>query len=265
MTNQEILDQIILAYKVAEELMVPIMVCFDGFRLSHTMMPVTIPSQEEVDAFLPPYRLPYHLSPEVPVNINPVVMTDPLPDPDGVVCPSYMGFRRRLQETLEAAPSTISEAGKNFQEAFERSYEDPLYRYRSEDARFLFVTMGSLASEASEAADILRDRGVPVGVIGTRVFRPFPAKALSQAAAKAQGLIVLEKAISYGYEGALATELKGALFSHDGLRPFVYNYIVGLGGKDVNPSDLLEAAEDTMTGFEKGEHQEHPRWIGSGV
>ena len=149
MTNQEVLDQIILAYKVAEQLMVPIMVCFDGFRLSHTMMPVTVPSQEEVDTFLPPYRLPYRLDPEVPVNINPVVMTDPLPGPDGALCPSYMGFRRRLQETLEAAPALIAEAGRDFSAAFGRSYEDPLYRYRSEDAKFLFVTMGSLASEAS--------------------------------------------------------------------------------------------------------------------
>ena len=265
MTNQEIIDQVILAYKVAEQLMVPIMVCFDGFRLSHTMMPVTIPSQEEVDTFLPPYRLPYRLDSETPVNINPVVMTDPLPDPDGALCPSYMGFRRRLQETLEMAPETIAEAGRDFQQTFGRSYEDPLYRYRSEDAKFLFVTMGSLASEASEAVDILRDRGTPIGVIGTRVFRPFPSKALAQATAQAQGLVVLEKAISYGYEGALATELKGALFSHNGHRPLVYNYILGLGGKDVNPADLLEAAEDTMLGFEKGDYQEYPRWIGSGV
>ncbi len=265
MTNQEVLDQIILAYRVAEQLMAPIMVCFDGFRLSHTMMPVAVPSQDEVDAFLPPYRLPYRLDPEAPVNMNPVVMTDPLPGPDGAPCPSYMGFRRRLQETLEAAPSVIAQAGSDFQLAFGRSYEDPLYRYRSEDARFLFVAMGSLASEASAAADILRDQGTAAGVIGVRTFRPFPTSALAQAVAQADGVIVAEKAISYGYEGALATELKGALFSHNGHRPLVYNYILGLGGKDVKPSDLVEAAADTMQGFEKGNRQEHPLWIGSGV
>jgi len=265
MTNQEILDQIILAYKVAEQAMIPIMVCFDGFRLSHTMMPVTIPSQDEVDAFLPAYRLPYRLDPEVPVNINPVVMTDPLPGPDGTLCPSYMGFRRRLQETLEGAAQIIAAAGRDFQTVFGRFYEDPLYRYRTEDARFLFVTMGSLASEPSEAVDLLRERGTPAGVIGARVFRPFPSRALAQAAADAEALIVLEKAISYGYEGALATELKGALFSHDGRRPVVYNYILGLGGKDVNPADLLEAAEAPRLGLEQGKPQEHPRWIGSGV
>jgi pyruvate/2-oxoacid:ferredoxin oxidoreductase alpha subunit len=265
MNNQEVLDQVLLAYKVAEQLMVPIMVCFDGFRLSHTMMPVTLPTQEEVDAFLPPYRLPYQIDPDVPVNINPVVMTDPLPGSDGTLCPSYMGFRRRLQETMEAALPVIAQAGAEFEQAFGRSYADPVYRYRAEDARFLFVTMGSLASEASEAADILRDQGYEAGVIGIRVFRPFPAQTLAEAAAGAQGIIVLEKAISYGYEGALATELKGALFSCNGHRPLVYNFILGLGGKDVKPADLVEAAEDTMRGVAEGKPQEHPRWIGSGV
>jgi pyruvate/2-oxoacid:ferredoxin oxidoreductase alpha subunit len=265
MTNQEIIDHVIMAYRVAEQLMAPIMVCFDGFRLSHTMMPVAVPSQDEIDSFLPPYRLPYQLSPETPVNINPVVMTDPVPGPDGTLCPSYMGFRRRLQETLEAAPLLIAEVGRDFAAAFGRSYEDPIYRYYSEDATFLFVTMGSLASEASEATDILRDQGINIGVVGVRMFRPFPANALAQAAAKAEALIVLEKAISYGYEGALSSELKAALFSHNGRRPVVYNYILGLGGKDVKPSDLIEAAEETTQGLTQGKRQEHPRWIGSGV
>ncbi len=265
MTNQEILDYIILAYRVAEQVMAPIMVCFDGFRLSHTMMPVTVPSQEEVDAFLPPYRLPYQISPEAPININPVVMTDSLPGPDGTLCPSYMGFRRRLQETLEAAPPLIASVGRDFGEAFGRSYEAPLYRYGPENARFLFVTMGSLASEASQATDILRDQGIEIGVVGVRMFRPFPAQALAEAVAGAEGLIVLEKAISYGYEGALASELKAALFSHNSNRPLVYNFILGLGGKDVKPSDLLEAARATMQGFENGQPQGCPHWIGSGV
>jgi len=92
MNNQEVLDQVIMAYRIAEQIMIPIMVCFDGFRLSHTMMPVTVPTQEQVDSFLPPYRTPYELSPDQPVNINPVVMTDPLPDGEGNLCPSYMVF-----------------------------------------------------------------------------------------------------------------------------------------------------------------------------
>ncbi len=265
MNNQEILDQVILAYRVAEQLLIPVMVCFDGFRLSHTMMPVEIPSQEAVDAFLPPYQLPYRINAEAPVNINPVVMTDPIPDPDGELAPSYMGFRRRLQETFETSLSTISEVGRTFGDAFGRSYEDCLYRYRDDDGDILFVTMGSLASEASDAVDQLRDQGIRAGVIGVRVFRPFPTTVLAHAASRAKGHVVVEKAISYGYEGALATELKAALFSSNGSRPSVFNYIVGLGGKDVKPTDLLDAARDAMDHMEKGIAQQHPKWLGSGV
>lgn len=265
MNNQEIIDQVILAYKVAEQLLIPTMVCFDGFRLSHTMMPVEVPSQEEVDAFLPPFRAPYELDPARPVNINPVVMGDSLPDPDGILCPGYMGFRNLLQESLESAPALIASTGREFGEIFGRSYEDCLYRYQTDDADFLFVTMGSLASEASETVDSLREEGIKAGVIGVRIFRPFPAKALAQAVENARSIAVVEKAISYGYEGALATELKGALFSYNGHRPAVFNYIVGLGGKDVKPSDLLEAAHETKQAAENGSRQGRPRWIGSGI
>lgn len=262
MNNQEVFDQIIIAYKAAERLLVPIMVCFDGFRLSHTMMPVAVPGQEEIDAFLPPFVPAYGIDPEKPVNMNPVVMTDPLKDPDGTLCPGYMGFRQRLQETHESALPLIAEIGREFGESFGRSYEDCLFRYKTEDAEFLFVTMGSLASEASETADLLRESGIKAGVIGVRVFRPFPSDALALAVEKARSLAVIEKAISYGYEGALATELKAALFSREGRRPAIFNYVVGLGGKDVKPSDLIEAAKETVEAAEQGSRQERPRWLG---
>jgi pyruvate/2-oxoacid:ferredoxin oxidoreductase alpha subunit len=265
MNNQEIVDQIILAYKVSEQLLIPTMVCFDGFRLSHTSMPVTIPDQQEVDAFLPPFKLPYAIDPDKPVNINPVIMTDPLPDPDGTISPGYMGFRRRLQESFESALPVIARAGEAYGEAFGRSYGDCLYRYQTEDADFLFVTMGSLASEASETVDMLRSQGVKAGVVGVRVFRPFPAKILADAVKRARALAVVEKAISYGYEGALATELKAALYSQNGSHPSLRNYIVGLGGKDVKPSDLLEASADALQAAEELIGQATPRWLGNEV
>lgn len=265
MNNQEVLDQVILAYKVAEQLFVPVMVCFDGFRLSHTMMPVEAPSQEEVDAFLPPYRPRYTLDPDRPVNINPVVMGDPIPDGEGILSPSYMGFRHRLQEQHEAAFQVIASEGARMAESFGRSYEDPLFRYRDDDAEVFCVCMGSLASEATEAVDVLREEGLRVGVLGLRVYRPFPARQLVQAVSRAQAIVVLEKAISYGYEGALATELKAALFSFNGHRPGVYNFIVGLGGKDVKPADVSEAVRESMRLSAGGIHQEHPRWLGYGV
>jgi pyruvate/2-oxoacid:ferredoxin oxidoreductase alpha subunit len=265
MNNQEILDKVIIAYKVAEQLHVPIMVCFDGFRLSHTMMPIEIPPQEAIDAFLPPYQPLETIDPDNPVNINPVVMTDPMRDGEGNLCPSYMGFRNRLQQTMESSIPVIAEAGRLFGDQFGRSYEDILYRYMTEDAEFLFVTMGSVASEATDTVDMLRSRGIKAGVIGLRIFRPFPAEILAKAVSGAKAIAVVEKAISYGYEGALATELKAALFSNNGHRPAVFNYIVGLGGKDLKPADLIEAAEETLQAANGATHQAHPRWIGSGI
>lgn len=265
LNNQEILDHVIMAYRIAERLHIPAMVCFDGFRLSHTMMPVTVPDQAEVDAFLPDYTLEYRIDPENPVNINPVVMTDALKDGDGRLCPSYMGFRRRLQESFDTALPVILETGRLFGERFGRSYADPLYRYRSEDAEILFITMGSLGSEASEAVDTLREEGIRAGVVGVRVFRPFPAAELAAAVGTAPVFAVVEKAISYGYEGALATELKAAIFSADGHRPSIFNYIVGLGGKDVKPAELADAARSTLEAARKGLRQPRPEWLGSGV
>lgn len=265
MNNQEVLDQVILGYKIAEQLLIPVMVCFDGFRLSHTMMPVEVPSESSVDAFLPPYSPLYTLDPGRPVNINPVVMGDPIPDGDGTLSPSYMGFRHRLQEQLESALPLIAREGKSFGEAFGRSYEDPLFRYQTDDAEVLCITMGSLASEATEAVDAMREEGHKVGVIGVRIYRPFPALQLVQSLARARTVAVIEKAISYGYEGALATELKAALFSCNGHRPGVFNFILGLGGKDVKPNDVREALRESQQLAAQGISQEHPRWLGYGI
>ncbi len=263
--NQEILDKIILAFKLAEKVLVPIMVCFDGFRLSHTVMPVKVPGQQEIDEFLPPFEPVYEIDPDNPININPVVMTDPLPGPDGELCPSYMGFRRRLQETHENVLSVYREVATEFAEKFGRDYSDPLYRYRADDAEILFVAQGSVASEATAATDILREKGIKIGVLGLNIFRPFPAKELAEASGKAGILAVFEKGISYGYEGVLCTELKAALYSYNGHRPEVLNFIVGLGGKDLNPQDLVNAIDDVTTKTKEGHEVKRPQWLGSGV
>lgn len=265
MNNQEVLDLTILAYRIAEQLLIPVMVCFDGFRLSHTVMPVEGVDQEQVDAFLPPYKPAYRIDAENPVNINPVVLSDPIPAPDGELCPGYMGFRARLQKSFENAWPVITDAAADYARLTGRSYEDCLYRYQADDADFLFVTMGSLSSEATETTDNLRARGVKAGVIGLRVFRPFPSTVLAAAVSQAKTIAVVEKAISYGYEGALATELKAALFSHNGHHPFIYNAIVGLGGKDVKPKDLEEIALDATAKCAESREQEHPLWFGYGI
>ncbi len=240
MNNQEVFDFVIMAFKIAERVLIPAMVCFDGFRLSHTVMPVEIASQEEVDDFLPPRVPPYEISPSSPININPVVMGDLMPDSNGKIHPDYMGFRRRLQKAHEEALDIISSVGKSFGDVFGRSYAEPYCAYACEDADTVFFTMGSLTSEAMEAVDKLRRDGERVGVVGLRVFRPFPARAIAESLSGFNRVLVVEKAISYGYETPLATEIKGAIYTYgNASHPEVLSFVVGLGGKDVKPDDIV--------------------------
>ncbi len=262
MNNQEVLDLVVVAFKAAEKLLIPCMVCFDGFLLSHTFMPVAIPGQREVDSFLPPY-VPFHaLDPENPVNINPVVTSEPLADPDGVLSPGYMGFRHRLQKTHEQALEVIGQTGREFGELFGRSYAEPLFGYRTDDADFVFVAMGAIVGEAAEAADALREQGVKAGVFGLRVYRPFPARQLYEALRERRAVAVIEKAISYGYEGALTSELKASFYGKGGPAPVISNFIAGLGGKEVATSDLMQAANASIAAARNSTPPERAQWIG---
>ena len=259
--NQEILDSILMGYKISEQVHVPMMVCFDGFVLSHTVMPVEIPEQEQVDAFLPPYVPHLQVDGPEPININPVMLAEPRANAQGVACPSYMGFRMRLQETLEKAGEVIAKVGGEFGKIFGRSYDCLLWEYKTEEADTILLTMGSLTNEASLAVDMLREKGHKTGVVGLRVFRPFPAQQLRQALSGAKQVVIFDKNISYGNEGATCTETKAALFE-GGLRPSIANYIVGLGGKPVAASDLEVATLEFlgMKGRVNG-----PQWLGISV
>jgi pyruvate/2-oxoacid:ferredoxin oxidoreductase alpha subunit len=259
--NQEILDNIIMAYKVTEQIHVPMMVCFDGFILSHTVMPVDIPEQKQVDAFLPPYVPHLQVDGPEPININPVMLAEPRANARGVTCPSYMGFRLRLQETLEGAADVILKVGREFGEMFGRGYDYLLWEYRTNTADIILLTMGSLANEASLAADQLRKKGYNAGVVALRVFRPFPAEPLRRALSNTKHLVIFDKNISYGNEGATCTETKAALFE-SGLRPTITNYIVGLGGKNVSATDLEEA---TLKALEQEGQTDRPHWLGVAV
>jgi pyruvate/2-oxoacid:ferredoxin oxidoreductase alpha subunit len=259
--NQEILDNIIMAYKITEQIHVPMMVCFDGFVLSHTVMPVAIPEQEKVDAFVPPYVPHLQVDGPEPININPVMLADSRANAKGVDCPSYMGFRMRLQETLEGAADVILKIGREFGEKFGRGYEYLLWDYRTDGADTILLTMGSLANEASLAVDQLRNKGYKAGVLALRIFRPFPAQPLRQALSNAKHLVIFDKNISYGNEGAACTETKAALFE-SGLRPTITNYIVGLGGKNVSAADLEEA---TLAALEQKCRVNGPQWLGVAV
>jgi pyruvate/2-oxoacid:ferredoxin oxidoreductase alpha subunit len=259
--NQEILDSVIQAYKIAEKTYLPVMVCYDGYILSHTEMPVEVPSQEAVDKYLPPYRPHTVLDPANPRNYNLVTLANPRVNAEGVLCHGYMEIRYLLQEALQQSRETMIAAGQEFGELFGRSYAKLLWEHRMQDAEIAMVATGSLAMEAVVAAEALREQGTRAGVLGLRVFRPFPGRDIAEALRRCRRIVVFDKNVSYGNEGATCNEIKAALYG-SGSSAAVSNFIVGLGGRDVKARDLADAVKRVLSPLDKGTlGDEHAQWI----
>jgi len=259
--NQEILDSIIQAYKIAESVYVPVMVCYDGYILSHTEMPVDVPAHEDVDRFLPPYKPHTILDSANPKNYNLVTLANPRVNADGVLCHGYMELRYLLQEALQNSRERITTVGREFGELFGRSYARMFWEDRLDDADIIIVAMGSLAMEAIVAAEMLREAGHKVGVLGLRVFRPFPKSDVVRALQKARLVVVFDKNISYGIEGATCSEIKSALYGSSA-RAVIRNFIVGLGGRDVKARELVDAVNKSLSSLKDGVlNKEYPEWI----
>ncbi|MFC1970124.1 transketolase C-terminal domain-containing protein [Chloroflexota bacterium] len=260
-SNQEILDSIIQAYKIAESVYIPVMVCYDGYVLSHTEMPVDVPAQEDVDSFLPPYRPHTILDPANPKNYNLVTLANPRVDAEGVLCHGYMELRYLLQEALQNSRETITRVGREFGQLFGRSYSNMFWEDRLDDADVVIVAMGSLAMEAIVAAGMLWEAGHKVGVLGLRVFRPFPKADVVKALKKSRLVVIFDKNISYGLEGATCSEIKSALYGSS-VNAVIRNFIVGLGGRDVKARELVDAVNKSLLSLkEDGLNREYPEWI----
>jgi len=259
--NQEILDSVIQAYRIAESVYVPVMVCYDGFVLSHAEMPVEILSQKNVDRFLPPYKPHTILDPANPKNYNLVTLPNPRVNTEGVLSHGYMELRQLLQEDLQNSREIISRAGRKFGGVFGRDYANMLWEDRLEDADIVIVAMGSLALEATVAADMLREEGHKVGTLGLRVFRPFPKSDVVRALENSRLVVVFDKNISYGSEGATCSEIKSALYGGD-VRAVVRNFIVGLGGRDIKAREMADAVSKSLPSLkESALNNEYPEWI----
>ncbi len=259
--NQEIMDTLIQAYRIAEQVYVPVMVCYDGYILSHTEMPVDVPDQADVDRYLPPYKPHTTLDPANPKNYNLVTLANPRIGVDGKLYHGYMELRYLLQEALQNSRETILQAGREFNEIFGRDYARMFWEDRSEDAEITIVAMGSLAMEAIVAADMLREEGLKVGVLGLRVFRPFPKSDVVQALRKSRLIVVFDKNISYGSEGATCSEIKSALYGTY-INASIRNFIVGLGGRDVKARELAEATKKAIASLKETViNPDYPEWI----
>jgi pyruvate ferredoxin oxidoreductase alpha subunit len=229
--NQEAADLHYLAYKVAEDhqVLLPAMVCFDGFILTHTYEPVDMPTQEQVDAYLPKFVPHEKLDAQDPISFGMLATPD-----------YYMEFRYANDQALQRSKEKIREAGKEFGAKFGRDYSAFVEGYRLEDAETVIVALGSLCGTVKEAIDEMRAAGKQVGLLKIRVFRPFPGQELAAALKGAKRIAVLDKNISLGSKGAVALEVKDALYG-SGIP--VLDYIVGLGGRDIRKRDIARIVE----------------------
>jgi pyruvate/2-oxoacid:ferredoxin oxidoreductase alpha subunit len=224
-------------------------------------MPVDVPAQVDVDRFLPPYKPHTILDPANPKNYNLVTLANPRVNAEGVLCHGYMELRYLLQEALQNSKETIMKVGQEFGALFGRNYGRMFWEDRLDDADIIIVAMGSLAMEAIVAADMLRKEGHKVGVLGLRVFRPFPKVDLVKALEKARLIVVFDKNVSYGSEGATCSEIKSALYGSS-INAAIRNFIVGLGGRDVKARELAEAVNKSLLSLKEGDlNREYPEWI----
>jgi 2-oxoisovalerate ferredoxin oxidoreductase alpha subunit len=251
--NQDILDTILQAYKVAEDqrVLLPAMVCYDGFELSHTSMPVEVPDKKDVDAFLPPYNTANALIDlERPATIGSLVSPD-----------LYMEFRFLIQEAMENAKRVAEEVAEDFSWRFNRNYEGQVECYKCKGAEVVIVSMGALSSEAKEAVDRLRKEKLSVGAVKVRLFRPFPKERIREFGKRLKAFVIVDRNISFGMEGALFTEIKSSLYALDE-KPKVLGFVAGLGGRDVRIRDIVKMvrkAYDAITNDKKFPDEE---WVG---
>ncbi|MHA1277604.1 MAG: transketolase C-terminal domain-containing protein [Candidatus Helarchaeota archaeon] len=260
--NQEIYDTIIQAYKIAEQIYSPVMVCYDGYILSHTLMPLETIAQHEIDTFLPPFKPAVVLDPNDPKVLN--LVTFPWVRHDHPHIEKFGGYpeiRYKLQQSLLSAFEVIDRVDKEFAQKFGRGYG--FYKeYRCESADYIIVGLGSLATEATVAADVLQEEGYNVGCLNLKLFRPFPAEILAKFAAQspASTFIVIDRNVSYGYEGAVCTELKAALYTHH-VQKNVHGYLLGIGGRDVTVDQISEIVHKSIQAIENGEYDRKTEWI----
>src|SRR5487761_2591997 len=223
-TNQEAADLHVQAFKLAEELSVPVMVCMDGYILTHAVESVDIPDQARVDEVLPPYDPRQVLDPKAPISIGAMV------GPEAFEEVRYLSYLRQL-DALDRIPEIAAE----FQTLFGRSSGGLLHSYRVSDAETIVVAMGSVLGTIKDAVDRLRDQGALVGVVGITSFRPFPAAAVREALRGAKQVVVVEKAFSLGFGGVLSTDV--AMATHDSdMR--LSTVIAGLGGRPITMKSL---------------------------
>jgi pyruvate/2-oxoacid:ferredoxin oxidoreductase alpha subunit len=231
--NQEVMDSIIQAYKVAEKVKLPAMVVLAAYVLSHTSETVDIPEQKKIDEFLPPFELEYKIDPEDPHAFGGLTASD-----------GYFELRYQINKAMEESINTWEEVGDEFGKHFSREY-GLVETYKIDDAKELIISSATIASTARSAIDHLREKGKKVGLLRIRVFRPFPSDKVKSIINAVDKAIVIDRNISFGASGIFYQEVKAACYNQKN-KPPIFGVITGLGGRDVGKKDIIDIYEDVM-------------------
>jgi pyruvate ferredoxin oxidoreductase alpha subunit len=255
-TAQEALDMALIAYKVAEDprVLLPFALSCDGSFLTHSQAIVQVPSQDQVDKYLPAYqRGTLQLHPDNPITVAPQVNEDWL-----------MEIRKQTDEAMRRTSAVIKEAYAEFKEVFGRGDDSPfIEQYMCEDAEIILVGMGTLAMPTRVAVRRMREAGKKVGFLRVKFFRPFATEEIQEALKDAKGVAVIDRDYSYGspaYGGVLFHELRSAMYPTD-KRPVMLNFIAGLGGREVMVGDVEEMVETTQKAIDTGKIVQETTWV----
>ncbi|MEJ5306971.1 MAG: pyruvate ferredoxin oxidoreductase [candidate division WOR-3 bacterium] len=232
-SNQEVYDSVLIAYKVAEneKVSLPVMIILDAFFLSHTSENVTLIDQKDADRYLKPYNPKYKLNIKDPHTFG------------GLTTPDwYMELRYKIEKAMEDSIEVIKEAQKEFKEMFGREY-GLVETYKCEDAETILVAVATAASTSKQVIDELRAKGEKVGLLRIRFFRPFPYEDVRNCLKNAKKAIVLDRNLSPGAGGIVFQEVKSALYNEP-IKPKIYGYIAGLGGRDITVDTIYKLFED---------------------
>ena len=240
--GQDVYDHVFISYRLGEDpnVLLPVIINMDGFILSHVIEPIELIEQEKIDRFLPPYQPIHTLHPDRPVTMG------------GIALPAIFTETKKAQEVaLLSSMRKILETWKAFGDLTGRYYH-PIETYQAMDADTLLVTMGSFGETASVAVDQMREEGRSVGLVKIRLWRPFPFDDFRKAVLNAKQLVVIDRAISIGGPGGpVASEVKAALYGEEN-RPDVYNFVAGISGRDVSPSDYIKMVDKAEIEIEEG-------------
>ncbi|MEM2917945.1 MAG: pyruvate ferredoxin oxidoreductase [Candidatus Altiarchaeota archaeon] len=228
-TSQEAFDLTIMQYKISEsnDVLLPSMVCIDGFTLSHVYEPVFIPAQEEIDEFLPEYKAEIYLDPDKPMTFGPIAFPS-----------HFMEIKYSQQKAIENSITKIKEVFKEFSEKFPVKIEnsrpknyDVVEAYKLEDSKVAFVALGSLCGTLKFMIDKFREKGEKVGLLKILCYRPFPKEEIVKNLKDMEKIAVIERAISLGANSPVFDEIRSAFYNEK--KPEISSFIVGLGGRDI--------------------------------